>query len=232
MAIDATDVSLGAQIWGYANNQPGVSPPPSSDINYQVFAENPFWGPQYAGPGAYNGWGQYGVTLGDDRIYGLSVKSSNYTFQEYTGKTYNYDNNYSGGFVASADIYNNTAAPSPPNFYDNNMNVACQLFDSTFTNLYAGQSSLVGPGLSTLNLNLSSPSSPMLAILYWRVLIYTGGCDPASTTNIDINGTNYVTSATLNPNSTMIFDFQTYGTANFGSTGQGYDGAYFYVSIN
>ena len=229
--INNQNIGLGDTIWAVAQNQVvGNAPPPGTDVNELVFVENPFYGSLFGGGGPYSGWGLSGQTNGDDRIYSFSTQNSNFSFRQWTGTTYWYDNNFSGGWVGSFDSTNYLPPSGPPFFYNNMMNVQCQLYDSTYTVNIAGGGTNVPPnGGIVTNFVVSNPTTPNLAILYWKVIIGTTNCDPAATVSININNVNYVSSAGLTQFANNVFDFQTYGTANAGSTSQGWNGAYFKV---
>jgi hypothetical protein len=213
---------LGADLWGYANNQPGVSPAPNSDIDYVVFTEDPFYGPPN-GPGQYNGWGQYGANAGSNVIYGLSVKSSGYNLGEYYNLLFFYDDNI--GFLGTAESTNNLGNPTPPFFYNNNINVAVSMFDSTYSYIYANNSTNVSPMSHVGPANMTDPNSPILNNLYWRVILANGNTDPTAMVDVVINGTRYVSGYNLSPfNSNLVLDWTTYGSATVANTGLGYTG--------
>ena len=231
---DQSNISYGATIWGFANNQPNTAPPPGSDINFQIFSETPFWGPPYASIGPWNGWGQSGDTAGDDVIYGLSAKTSstNYNLRQYTGLTYNWDNNPSGGFLGSADIDNGLGSPASPFFYQNGMDVTVQMWDSQQLYQVGGVSASVPATVTQSGLVVTAPTAPILKYVYWRIIISNGQSDPNANINLSINGTSYITGGSIPQyNSNLVFDWTTYGAATVDSTGKGYTGAFFDISI-
>lgn len=230
--IDNADVSLGASIWGFANNQPGTAPPPGTDVNRNVFLENPFWGPPF-GPGPYNGWGLSGTTNGDDIVYGFTAKTTNIRFSEWKRKTFNYDNNTSGGFAQQFKFTNNLGpSGQPPFFYNNTITVAAQTWDSTTTNPIGSGNATVGPGSNSGFITITNTNSPILKYVYWRIIIANNNTDTNALVDININGSSYVSGYSLPQyNSNLVIDWQTYGSALTDNTGLGYTGATIEVII-
>jgi hypothetical protein len=220
-------------LWAFAQNQAGGgSPPPNTDVDYIVFAEDPWYGPPN-GAGPYNGWGQYGTNTGDNVIYGLSVKSSGFNLGEYNNLQYFYDNNSGGGFLGTVKITNNLGNAMPPFFYNNNINVATQVWDSTYTYNYGNNSTNVSPMTTVGPANVTDPNSPILNTLYWRVILANGNTDTNALVDITINGASYVSGYPLPQyNSNLVLDWTTYGTATVANTGSGYYGFIVEVFFN
>ena len=125
MAVPNTNVSLGDI---YAEPNGGTA----ADIKAsEIMKLSYFEGPPNGSTISFSAWGQYGNTLGADRIYGLTERNTDNSIGQFRGLTYWYDNST---FSVVARINNTKQAPPyppPPPIYDNTVTVEIWLYDST-----------------------------------------------------------------------------------------------------
>jgi hypothetical protein len=231
MALPSTNIGINA-IYTEANGGGGTNIAVSD-----LFKKSYFEGPTGSSTISYNAWGEYGNTLGADRIYGLTTKNTNNNWGDFRGLTYFYDNS---SFKVASRIRNNLQAPpfppvppTPPN--SNDIVVEVWLYDSTGTYPYIASGAINANatiGGYDQTFTLSATNNPIIAIGYWIVRVTTNQFFPPGNKNIsiDINGTNYV-NTTLAANGATTYSYSTYGTVNIGSTGHGYTGVYFDILV-
>ena len=236
MAVPTSNYGISA-IYSEAN---GGAPGASSNIAVSdLFKKSYFQGPTGTSTISYNAWGEYGSTLGADRIYGLSAKNANNAWSDFSGLTYYYDNST---YKVAARIRNTLQPPPFPPFPPtpanaNDIVVEVWLYDSTTTYPYVASGGInanaqTGGFDQTTTVSTTTPQTPIIAIGYWEVRVSTGDFFPSGAKNIqiDLNGTNYV-NTTINPSGPTTHSFSTYGSVNIGSTGQGYTGVYFDIQV-
>jgi hypothetical protein len=226
MAVPTSNISL-TSIYEEANGVGTMG----TDVSFATLASCSYFdGPNGSNFISYNAWGQ-GTMTGNNRIYGLTNLSANYSFQNFSGKTYFYDNST---FQVTLNITNNLVSTPPPPFpIDNDVNVNVELYDSSFSYQYlAGGGIAAAPGTFGPNA-ISQTNDPIIFRGYWIVTV--GGAFPSfagGTCNIDINGTNFVTGGTVPAGPTgASFDSTVYGTADVAAFG-GFTGLYFDVTVN
>jgi hypothetical protein len=173
-----------------------------------------FSGPNGSSAQPYNNWGQ-GEASGDNRIYGTTAKTTNIKVSDFSGLNYFYlypDYQVYCNFVNNSPFP--TTPPDPPDAYDMNVNLI--LTDSSVTYLYCNGGGLLFPGGGQYLSDIASSGTPLINNLFWSIDISPSpsyAMVPTVRADIDINGTNYVAGAIINPGSN-IFDFSTYGSAN------------------
>jgi hypothetical protein len=125
MAVPTSNISL-TSIYEEANGVGTMG----TDVSFATLASCSYFdGPNGSNFISYNAWGQ-GTMTGDNRIYGLTNLSANYSFQNFSSKTYFYDNST---FQVTLNITNNLISTPPPPFpIDNDVNVNIELWDSFF----------------------------------------------------------------------------------------------------
>ena len=194
----------------------------------ELFKLSYFQGPPNGSTISYSAWGQYGDTLGANRIYGLTAKDTNNAVGDFRGLTYYYDNST---FSVVARIVNNRQPPPyppPPPFYDNTVTLELKLFDSTKNYFYISAGAIpAGPQSdNTQNLSIGTGNEPIIAIAYWEIKFtvnepFPGG---AVSVNVDINGSNYVNGgASANATTTFAWDDAGATSAPCGATGIYFD---------
>ena len=226
MAVPTSNIAL-TDI--YAESNGGYSSGEVSMLSQSFFSY--FAGPNGSNSVAFNAWGA-GEGSGGNRIYGLSSKTSDYAFQDFSGKTYFYDNST---FQVTLAVTNNKTNPPPfpPPPVDNAVNVNVELWDSSFSFQYlAGGGMAMAPGTYGPSA-VSQTNDPIIFRGYWKVTI--SGANPSfagGSANISINGTSKVSGGSIpsGPSGTT-FDSTTYGTADVASFG-GFTGLYFDVTVN
>jgi hypothetical protein len=226
MAVPTSNIAL-TDI--YAESNGGYSSGEVSMLSQSFFSY--FAGPNGSNSVAFNAWGE-GEGSGLNRIYGLSAKTSNYAFQDFSGKTYFYDNST---FQVTLAVTNNKTNPPPfpPPPVDNAVNVNVELWDSSFSFQYlAGGGMAMAPGTYGPSA-VSQTNDPIIFRGYWKVTI--SGANPSfagGTANLSINGTSKFTGqgVAAGPGGTT-FDSNTYGTEDVQAYG-GYTGLYFDVTVN
>ena len=226
MAVPTSNIAL-TDI--YAESNGGYSSGEVSMLSQSFFSY--FAGPNGSNSIAYNTWGE-GEASGANRIYGLSAKTADYAFQDFSGKTYFYDNST---FQVTLNVTNNLTNPPPfpPPPVDNAVNVNVELWDSSFSYQYlAGGGMAMAPGTYGPTAVSQPTGDPIIFRGYWIVVI--SGANPSfagGTCDIVINGTTKVSGGSLSggsgPNS---FDSSVYGTEDVQAYG-GYTGLYFDVTV-
>jgi len=228
MAVPTSNIAL-TDI--YAESNGGYSSGEVSMLSQSFFSY--FAGPNGSNSVAFNAWGE-GEGSGLNRIYGLSAKTSNYAFQDFSGKTYFYDNST---FQVTLAATNNLAPPGgfpPPPPGANDVNINVELWGSGFSYQYisGGGSAAENGGTFGPNSISQATGDPIIFRGYWKVSVsgmppfFTGGsCD------ISINGTTKVTGGTVStaPGGTT-FDSATYGTEDV-ATYLSLTGLYFEVTV-
>lgn len=227
MAIPTSDISL-TSIYEEANGVGSMG----TDVSFTTLASSSYFdGPNGNNTISFNAWGQSNIS-GENRIYGLSAATNNYSFSSFSGKTYFYDNST---FQVTLNVLNNLPPPNippdPPDLNDINVNV--ELWDFGFNYQY-----IVGGGMATSNGGVYGPSAisatndPIIFRGYWKVII--SGASPmfgGGSCDIVINGTNKVTAgAVAGGPGGSTFDSGTYGTEDVAIFG-GYTGLYFDVTV-
>ena len=226
MAVPTSNIAL-TDI--YAESNGGYSSGEVSMLSQSFFSY--FAGPNGSNSIAYNTWGE-GEASGANRIYGLSAKTADYAFQDFSGKTYFYDNST---FQVTLNVTNNKTNPPPfpPPPVDNAVNVNVELWDSSFSYQYlAGGGMAMAPGTYGPSA-VSQTNDPIIFRGYWKVTV--SGANPSfagGTCNIVINGTTKVTGGTVpaGPGG-ATFDSTVYGTEDVASY-LGLTGLYFDVTVN
>jgi hypothetical protein len=202
-----------------------------TDVSFTTVASCSYFdGPNGSNFISYNAWGQ-GTMTGGNRIYGLTGLSSDYSFQNFSGKTYFYDNST---FQVTLNITNNLVSTPPPPFpIDNDVNVNIELWDSFFLYQYlAGGGMAMAPGTYG-PASVSQTTTPIIFRGYWKVTI--GGAFPTfagGNADLSINGTSKFTGQPIpaGPGGTT-FDSSVYGIEDVASFG-GFTGLYFDVTVN
>ena len=231
MAIGTTNIGLNAIITE-ANPAPTLSNISAGDL----FRKSYFEGPNGSNTISYNAWGQYGSSVGADRIYGLSTANSDLNFGAYSGLTYFYDNS---SYKSAIRVRNNLQAPpfpppTPPSA--NDVVLELKIYDSTSSYMYM-YSNVINANAQVGGYDqtfvISQTDDPMINLCYWVVSVNTDQFFPSGpkTLIVDINGTNYVNTSLAASTAFQTFTFSTYGTPSFAATGQGYSGFYFNVTI-
>ena len=227
MAVPTSNIAL-TDI--YAESNGGYSSGEVSMLSQSFFSY--FAGPNGSNSVAFNAWGE-GEGSGLNRIYGLSAKTSNYAFQDFSGKTYFYDNTT---FQVTLLVTNNlpppTTPPDPPDL--NDVNVSVELWGSGFSYQYlAGGSGTVSSNGGTFGPNsISQTDDPIIFRGYWKVLIGGGNpMFPGGSADLSINGNSKFTGQTVaaSPGVTT-FDSATYGTEDV-ATYLSLTGLYFEVTV-
>jgi hypothetical protein len=230
MAVPTTNVSLG-DIYSEPNGATAANTK-ASEIMKLTYFQGP--GPIGNGDVSFRSWGQYGNTAGSDRIYGLTAGNVNNAFGDFRGLTYYYDNS---SYKISADVENTKqpppGPPSPP--YNNDIVVEINLYDSTNTYQYALSGAINVPfqSTSTGNTVSSASTSPIIALGYWEVKVTNNNSfPPGGSIDIQINGTNYGGGG-IPDSAQTTFRWDDVGAtaAPIASTGQGYDGLYFDITV-
>jgi hypothetical protein len=225
MAIPTSNISL-TSIYEEANGVGTMG----TNVSFATLASCSYFdGPNGSNFISYNAWGQ-GTMTGSNRIYGLTGLSSDYSFQNFSGKTYFYDNST---FQVTLNVTNNLVSTPPPPFpIDNDVNVNIELWDSNFLYQY-----LIGGGMATapgtFNGAISQTDDPIIFRGYWKVTIsgafptFAGGI-----ANLSINGTPKFTGQPI-PAGVSGFTFTStiYGTQDV-TTFNGFTGLYFDVTVN
>jgi hypothetical protein len=222
MAIPTSDISL-TSIYEEANGIGTMG----TDVSFATLASCSYFdGPNGNNFISYNAWGQ-GTMVGNNRIYDLTGLPSNYSFQNFSGKTYFYDNST---FQVTLNVTNNKSNPPPP--VDNAVNVNIELWDSNFLYQYitgGGIAMAMAPGI--FNGAISQTDDPIIFRGYWKVTIGTNPFFAGGTANLSINGTSKFTGQAIPPGSVTTFTSITYGTQDVTSFG-GFTGLYFDVTVN
>jgi len=226
MAVPTSNIAL-TDI--YAESNGGYSSGEVSMLSQSFFSY--FAGPNGSNSVAFNAWGE-GEGSGANRIYGLSAKTTNYAFGDFSGKTYFYDNST---FQVTLAVTNNKTNPPPfpPPPVDNAVNVNVELWDSSFSYQYlSGGGMAQAPGTYGPS-SVSQTNDPIIYRGYWKVTV--GGAGPSfagGSCNISINGTSKVSGGSIpsGPSGTT-FTSTTYGTEDVASYG-GFTGLYFEVTVN
>ena len=226
MAVPTSNISL-TSIYEEANGVGTMG----TDVSFATLASCSYFdGPNGSNFISYNAWGQ-GTMTGNNRIYGLTNLSANYSFQNFSGKTYYYDNST---FQVTLNVTNNLVSTPPPPFpIDNDVNVTIELWDSNFLYQYlAGGGIAMAPGTYG-PASVSQTTTPIIFRGYWKVTI--SGAFPSfagGTADLSINGTSKFTGQAVaaGPGGTT-FDSSVYGTEDVASFG-GFTGLYFDVTVN
>jgi len=229
MALPTTNISLG-DIYAEPNGATAANIKASEILKLTYFE-----GPPFGSTIAFSAWGQYGNTAGADRIYGLTGSNNNNALGDFRGLAYYYDNS---SYKVAARIINNKQNPPfppPPPVYNNNIAIEINLYDSTTTDKYVISGSIPAGSQSDNTNNITSGvgNEPIIAIGYWEVIVTINEAFPAGgSIDVTINGTSYVSSG-LSSNSQTTFRWNDTGAtaAPVSSTGQGYDGLYFVVTV-
>ena len=229
MALPTTNISLG-DIYAEPNGATAANIKASEILKLTYFE-----GPPFGSTIAFSAWGQYGNTAGADRIYGLTGSNDNNALGDFRGLAYYYDNS---SYKVAARIINNKQNPPfppPPPVYNNNIAIEINLYDSTTTDKYVISGSIPAGSQSDNTNNITSGvgNEPIIAIGYWEVIVTINEAFPAGgSIDVTINGTSYVSSG-LSSNSQTTFRWNDTGAtaAPVSSTGQGYDGLYFVVTV-
>jgi hypothetical protein len=203
----------------YQVSNPGGTTTPQSLNTMSYFSY--FSGPNGSNTVSDNNWGQ-GEISGADRIYRTNVKTTNIKVSDFSDLDYYYNGNIGTNTYPldiAAFFSNNCPPPNippdPPDVYD--FNYTLTLYDHTYTYTYISYGSLMNQGTNNYNDLIRSPDTvPLINTYYWQVDIQTTPGYPGTggnrTVEIKINGTNYVTGATIT-NGTNTFLGSTYGTA-------------------
>jgi len=226
MAVPTSNISL-TSIYEEANGIGTMG----TDVSFATLASCSYFdGPNGNNFISYNAWGQ-GTMVGNNRIYDLTGLSSNYSFQNFSGKTYFYDNST---FQVTLNVTNNKSNPPPfpPPPVDNAVNVNIELWDSNFFYQY-----ITGGGMAaasgTFNGAISQTDDPIIFRGYWKVTI--SGANPTfagGIADLSINGTSKFTGQAISPSpGVTTFTSITYGTQDVASFG-GFTGLYFDVTVN
>lgn len=222
MAIGTSNIGINA-IYNEANVGAGT---PANESAGDLFRYSYFEGPNGNNTISYKAWGQYGNTLGSNRIYPLTATSTNLNFGAYSGLMYYYDNStYTGSVrVQNMKVAPPFPPPTPPSA--NDFVVEVFIYDSTFTYQYMSQTGInanAQPGGYDQTFTLSSPgSTPLISQIYWTVNIGTDQFYPGgATVQILINGVSLVSTALtpLQPPSGNSFSSSTYGVGTVNGTG-------------
>jgi hypothetical protein len=227
MAVPTSNISL-TSIYEEANGVGTMG----TNVSFATLASCSYFdGPNGSNFISYNAWGQ-GTMTGGNRIYGLTGLSSDYSFQNFSGKTYFYDNST---FQVTLNVTNNKTNPPPfpPPPVDNAVNVNVELWGEAFSYQYlSGGGMAQAPGTYGPS-SVSQTNDPIIYRGYWKVTV--GGAGPSfagGSANISINGTSKVSGGSIpsGPSGTT-FDSTTYGTEDVASYG-GFTGLYFEVTVN
>jgi len=232
MTVPSSNIQLANDVYAEANGGYTSGQVQLFELGFQSY----FNGPNGANTIAYNAWGR-GVGSGANRIYGTTATSTNINLNGFADSTYFYDNST---FQVTLDVINNLVSIGPPGppgppFFDNDIDVTIELYDSTYSYNYllynSGQ--LAAPS-QTGALQASDITDPIIFRGYWKVKIGAGFPTFAGgSCNISINGTVKVTGGTL-PSGTgqTVFtstgSFSTQDVANY----LGLTGLYFEVTVN
>lgn len=211
MAIPTTDVSLD-DIWTEAGNTS------SQEMEFGTFARiSYFEGGNGSSTYSYNGWGQYGATSGADRIYPLPTASTDINVDAYKGLVYFYDGSTYRCSINFNNSLNVPVFPTPPSA--NDFNITVEFFDSSDTYQYMF-GSLGAPAQASGGQFIEQAAiTPLIGIAYWRITIDSDPQGGGGTTLIDINGTNFVNTASPAFGGQLVVDFLTYGSANMNASG-------------
>jgi len=202
MAVPTTNIKM-SDIYSGANTG---SVPTISVSN--LFKKSYFEGPGGSASISYNAWGQYGTTVGADIIYGLTSKNTDNAWSDFSGLTYFYDGNPSGGYVVGLVMSNTLPIPVMPGT-NNDYTVYVELWDSSYTYTYVstGGISLAQGGLYSKTV-ISTTSTPIISNGYWRITFVSNNLDmslPPVLADITINGTLTAASLTNGPFQTDTF---------------------------
>ena len=169
-----------------------------------LFKKSYFEGPNGSYNISYNAWGQYGNTIGANVIYNVASKDTNNSFNDFSLKTYFYDNST---YLVGLQIDN--TLPTPAGGYNNDFTVYVELWDSSYTYTYVStgaitvtQGTVYGPTI------ISTTSTPIISNGYWRITFVSDNLDPAIPQLVgkkEINGTPVDDPLTNSPYSTDTF---------------------------
>lgn len=205
--------------------------PPSGPVGVStLFKYSYFEGPGNAGTIGYYAWGQYGVTSGADRIYGLSASNTNLSFGAYRGLSYFYD---STTYFIPYTINNTAPPPGPPPPEFNDVNVTITLWDSTMTYFYVTYTTISPASGGAVSGNLQQPSTPLIYNGYWEVIYNTNpGANPNLKADLSINGTSKYTNLGLSAGAATTSDWNTYGSQLVTTYATGRIGLNFDITIH
>lgn len=221
MAVPSTNISM----QGIATEAGGVSI--TNIYASDLFKKSYFEGPNGTYNISYNAWGQYGNSSGADRIYGLTTKNTNNAWSDFSGLTYFYENT-----TYKCEASANNSMPTPSGLDNNDVSIQIELYDSTSTYLYVSNSFNCPQGTSPGSVLTSGTGEPIIARGYWVVIIQTFQFGGTMNFTLDINGTNYISTVALSPNTTQQFDFNTYGVADIAyDATMGATGLYFFLDF-
>ena len=232
MALPSTNLGLSNIFYEANPTQSGINDLSLLDIASVSY----FSGPNGGNAEPYNYWGESELS-GVNRIYGTTARASgnNYPMGDFRGLTYYYDNST---FQVTLEVTNNLVSivpPGPPGppFFDNDVNVNVELWDSSFAYQYlAGGGGAAAPG-SYGPSSVSQTNDPIIFRGYWKVTI--SGAFPSfagGNADLSINGTSKFTGQAVaaGPGGST-FTSTTYGTQDVASFG-GFTGLYFSVTVN
>jgi hypothetical protein len=198
MTVPSTNISV-SSLWNEAN----VGSPTNLRLENIAFTSY-FSGPNGAG-GPDNNWGQ-GEFGGADIIYGLSFRTSNFQIGDFANLDYFYNQTI---YQCILDVNNSSIG--------NLLDVQLFLKDNTGTYNYISGST--GPLLAglTANLDVSSPTSPLINTAYWELIIIPDPSFPPANADLTINGVPAFVSLPVNPGpAPTTFDYLSFGTTNMG----------------
>lgn len=215
MTTPSTNIGI-ADIFIEANGSGGT------DISFADLARISFFeGAGGSGAFAFNGYGRQGNTIGANRIFGLSVQNTPQAIGDFTSKDYFYNGTTFNIFLQFDNQLPIPSFPFPP--FGNDFTVQLELFDSTDTFQYAtGSIGAVAQATGLINIEQASVT-PLINLAYWRMTISSDPQGGGGTTNLDINGTNFVNTTSPSGGSQLILDFVTFGTSSVSTTFSGLD---------
>jgi len=198
MAVSGTNISM-SSIWSEANT--GSTPTISvSDL----FKKSYFEGLNGSGTISYNAWGQYGISSGADKIYGLITKNNENEWSDFSGLSYFYDNST---YLVGLQMDNQL--PVPAGGYNNDYTVYVELWDSSYTYTYVATGAInLAQGTLYPAAYISTSTTPIINDGYWRVTFISNNLDPAITSlfaSINVNGNITTYSLTASPATTNTF---------------------------
>jgi hypothetical protein len=214
MTTPSSDIGI-SDIWTEANNP---SPSGGDNISFGDLSRiSYFEGSNGSSTYSFNGWGRYGNTTGDDRIFGLTAQNTPQAINDFGNKDYFYDGSSYQAVCNFDNQLNPPIFPTPPSA--NDFNVTVELYDSTQSYQYAF-GNLGAPAQASGAINFEQASvTPLIGVLYYVITIDSDPQGGGGTTNVDINGTNVFNGASPSFGGQLIVDFGTYGSVNTNSSG-------------
>jgi hypothetical protein len=198
MAVPSTNIKM-SDIYSGANTG---SVPTISVSN--LFKKSYFEGPGGSASISYNAWGQYGTTVGADKIYGLTSKNTDNAWSDFSGLTYFYNNS-----TYLVGLRMDNVLPPPGGGHNNDYTVYVELWDSSYTYTYVTTGAiLLTQGTTFLKAYISTSTTPIISNGYWRITFVSNNLDPGLPpvqADITINGNIQALPLTNAPYSTDIF---------------------------